>query len=394
MRFINYCIVVFFVVLFANPLEAQVNDPFIQTQVSKVSQDSIAKLLQQFEAFGKKTPGTVALGQTGNWIRNYYQRLGYTDIRRDSFQYINHTLYNVVVTKKGTDYPDKYLIVDAHYDTYSGPGTNDNGSGTAIVMELARIMADLESAYSIKFVHFSAEEEGLIGSSHYVDEVVVPTGMQVKLVFNIDEVGGVHGQVNNTITCERDESPPQTNNEASWAYTDTLANLVQLYTALQTTVNYAYGSDYVPFQEKGYVITGFYETNESPYVHSPSDVLANLDVGYVYQVGAASMAALAYFSQAYEAGLGVGVDRYGAAIEIGPNPFDEQLRIRAKELKTYVLMNVEGIGLQSYKNLELDELCIDTSGLPDGIYLLKLEFKGEQQAIVRKLVKMSKALRE
>lgn len=389
MRFINYCIVVFFVVLFANPLVAQVNDPFIQAQVSKVSQDSIAKLLQQFEAFGKKTPGTVALGQTGNWIRSYYQRLGYADIRRDSFQYINHTLYNIVVTKLGTTYHDKYLIVDAHYDTYNGPGTNDNGSGTAIVMELARIMADLESAYSIKFIHFSAEEEGLIGSSHYVDEVVVPTGMQVKLVFNIDEVGGVHGQVNNTITCERDESPPQTNNEASWAYTDTLANLVQLYTALQTTVNYAYGSDYVPFQEKGYVITGFYETNESPYVHSPSDVLANLDVGYVYQVGAASMAAVAYFSQAYEAGSGVGVLRYGAAIEIGPNPFDELLRIKAGNLEACTLRNVTNQLMGRFTCGPSEEITIGTRTLPAGMYFLQLEYKNKQKTEVYKLLKQA-----
>jgi hypothetical protein len=129
-------------------------------------------------------------------------------------------------------------------------------------------------------------------------------------------------------------------------------------------------------------------------VHSPSDVLAHLDLGYVHQVGAASMAALCYFSQAYEEGSGVGIKQNDPAIAVAPNPFDELLRIRAKDLKTCVLMTAEGANLYSFKNLELDELQMDTSGLPDGIYLLKLEFKGEQQAIVRKLVKMSKALLE
>jgi hypothetical protein len=387
MRSITYCLLVFSLIYSGKLVKAQVNDPFIQAQVARVNQDSITKLLQAFEAFGKKTPGSIALSQTGNWIRSYYQRLGYTDIRRDSFQYINHTLYNLVITLPGTKYPDKFLIVDAHYDTHNGPGTNDNGTGTAILMEMARILTDLKTEYSIKFIHFSAEEEGLIGSSHYVDNVAIPTGMDIKLVFNIDEVGGVNGEMNNTLTCERDESPPQANNEVSWAYTDTLANLVQMYTNLQTTISYAYGSDYVPFQEKGYTITGFYETNESPYVHSPSDVLAHLDLGYVHQVGAASMAALCYFSQAYDEGSGVGQPDTDETLYFGPNPFTDYLKLSGRNIATFALVNLQGITLKHGICPNTEAITIDTQHLPAGAYFLKLTSKNEQQNLVYKVIK-------
>jgi photosystem II stability/assembly factor-like uncharacterized protein len=70
-------------------------------------------------------------------------------------------LINLIATKTGTTYPDQHYIVCAHYDATSNnpmvnaPGADDNGSGTATVLETARVLADYEFKYSIKFVLFT-----------------------------------------------------------------------------------------------------------------------------------------------------------------------------------------------------------------------------------------------
>lgn len=276
---------------------AQNFDPFIQKQIDALEYDLLLSNLQIFENFGIKQPGTNALDETAHWLIQQYRQFGYTNIELDAFQTGEDEVFNIIVTKTGTSFPDTYLIIDAHYDTTNGPGVNDNGSGTAIVLEVARILAGIKTAYSIKFIHFMAEEPGLIGSTHYVENKVIPENMDIRLVVNIDEVGGVAGLTNDTITCERDEWPPTSNNAASAAYTDTLADLTKMYSKLNTNISHAYGSDYEPFMTNGYVVTGLFESNVSPFRHTINDSLSNMDTLYVFEVLKASLAATLYFSE-------------------------------------------------------------------------------------------------
>ena len=284
---------------------AQEFDPFIQSKVDELQYDSLFQKLLAFENFGIKQVGTDALDETANWIIQQYTDWGYTNIELDTLYVGQNSTFNIIVTKTGSVYPDTYFIVDGHYDTYNGPGVNDNGSGTAIVLEMARLLKDVETAYSIKFIHFTVEELGLVGSTHYVENTVVPQEMDIKLLLNIDEVGGVAGTNNNTITCERDEWSPTSNNAASAAFTDTLANLTEMYSNLNTDISYAYGSDYVPFMDNGYVVTGYYEYNESPYPHSINDSLSNMDPEYVFELTKASLASCMYFAGAQNTSTGV-----------------------------------------------------------------------------------------
>ena len=87
----------------------------------------------------------------------------YTNIETQAFNVRGKSTSNIIITKTGSLYPNTFLIIDGHYDTVNGPGTNDNGSGTVLILELARLLKDVDTEYSIKFIHFSGEEEGLIG---------------------------------------------------------------------------------------------------------------------------------------------------------------------------------------------------------------------------------------
>ena len=104
--------------------------------------------------------------------------------------------------------------------------------------------------------------------------------------------------VNNTITCERDTGSPTSNNAASNTVTNELINCVQLYSPLNTFLSYAYASDYMPFEDNNEVITGFFETNETPHRHTATDLLVNMDPVYVYNIAKAAAGAMLHFAVA------------------------------------------------------------------------------------------------
>ncbi|MFT6983611.1 MAG: Zn-dependent M28 family amino/carboxypeptidase, partial [Crocinitomicaceae bacterium] len=239
----------------------QIYSPFYASLADACNQDTVNQNLVTFESFGEKQVGSTELENTYDWLYNAYVSYGYTDIQEDQFFASGVSTKNLVVTKTGSVYPNTYVIIDAHYDTKNGPGANDNGTGTVILLELARLLENVETEYSIKFIHFSAEEDGLLGSLHYVNDDVISTNMDIRLVFNIDQVGGTAGMTNDIIVCERDESPPVSNNAASATATTELANCIEFYSTLNTEFYFAYGSDYVPFMNNGEIVTGLYEKN-------------------------------------------------------------------------------------------------------------------------------------
>lgn len=352
---------------------AQTFNPYHQTLVNKVSKANIIQYLTDFENFGVKTYGSSEEDDALQWLVSKYQSWGYTDIETQETYAYGESSSNLIVTKTGTVYPDQYIIIDGHYDTAYGPGTNDNGSGTSILLELARVLANVKTEYSIKFIHFTGEEWGFIGSYAYVDDIVIPQNSDIKLVFNIDEVGGVAGANNNKIVCEKDMSEPYFNNNDSSIVTEQLANCIELYSNLGTVFDFAYGSDYVPFQEEGYVITGLYEYNESEYPHTPNDTMENLDTEYIFQIAKGSLGALTFFAKAYENLDTVEQNQRGYLIY--PNPADKYINIPTQMIKSgeeIQLLNLSGqLIYQSTKKTETD-LKVDTSYLPNGIYVIRI----------------------
>ena len=355
-------------------ISAQSYNSFYGGIVNNCSYDSIYNHLVDFENLGIKEIGNPALNNTLDWLINFYQDYGYTDIVIDTFPYSGNEAYNLIVTKTGTHYPNTYYVVDGHYDTKTGTGTNDNGTGTAIILETARLMKDVDTKYSVKFIHFSMEEVGLVGSYHYVNNVAFPNGMDIKVLLNIDEVGGVNGMVNNTIVCERDGITPTALNEASWNYTDTLATCIDLYSNLLTTISYAYSSDYMPFQQKGYVITGLFEDHYSPYAHTSADSLGNMDIPYVYEIAKGTVGASLYFAEAYEP---TGIDEiHNSDFIIYPNPTKDILTIQNNHqlpLKIKLINTIGATVKSEFTNSTSHS--INVAELPYGIYYLKLENK-------------------
>lgn len=382
----KYLIILLCCISYSNVSNAQIYNPFYATIVNSSSYANILTDLQTFENHGVKALGTQSLEDTKNWIIDTYSGYGYTDIIENSFTHSGHNTSNIVITKIGSVYPNEYVIIDAHYDTINGVGANDNGSGTVAVLEIARLLKDVDTSYSIKFIHFSAEELGLIGSQHYVNSVVIPNNLDIKLVFNIDEVGGVNGMSNNTIVCERDEGPPTTNNNASAIITAELANCVNLYSNLSPEISYAYGSDYMSFEDNNEVITGFYEKNESPYTHSSNDLISNLDVNYIYEVTKAAIGASLHFSVALENTTGIVEDDFLNKILVYPNPTKSSVSIDFGEIRHDIKITLKNtLGqLLFIQNFEAtNHIDLDLDKQVSGFYFLQIEVSLEKSRSVK-----------
>ncbi|TYB73842.1 M28 family peptidase [Bizionia gelidisalsuginis] len=378
----------FCILLYTTKAISQTYNPFYGDIVNTVSASNIVTDLTTFENFGIKTNGSTAINNAKNWIVSRYQSLGYTDIVEQPFTYSGNTTNNIIVTKTGSVYPNTFIIIDAHYDTLNGPGTNDNGSGTVLLLEMARLLHNINTEYSIKFIHFSGEEAGLIGSNYYVNNTAIPENLDISLVFNIDQVGGVNGALNDTLICEYDASNPTENNAESLTKTNSLANCISLYSNLSTELSYAYGSDYVPFENAGKVITGLYEKNETPYSHTANDVLANMDPNYVFEVTKGSLGAALEFA--------VGISTLSTQevlpsqkknIKIYPNPSKGLVTVSSnfKSMTYYTVFISDILGKKVYeKALNKQTQTLDLSRLKKGVYILT--FKNKTEVVSKKLI--------
>lgn len=112
------------------------------------------------------------------------------------FQYNNSSNVNVIAKKTGYLYPNRKVLITAHYDNYrdgAGPldtvkGADDNASGVAAVLECARLLANYNPKYTIEFIAFDEEEFGLFGAYGYADSCAHDTSNTVVAVFNMDMI--------------------------------------------------------------------------------------------------------------------------------------------------------------------------------------------------------------
>ncbi|HQW69303.1 MAG TPA: M28 family peptidase [Flavobacterium sp.] len=372
---------------------AQVYTEQYATIVNQVSATNILNNLTEFENLGVKRRGTTPLQNTLNWLKAEYLSYGYTTAQMQEYSFTNGstTGKNLVITKVGTLYPDTFVIICGHYDTITGKGTNDNGSGVVTIFEVARLLQNIPTEYSIKFINFSGEEDGLVGSQHFVSTVVNATTpkMDIKLVFNIDEVGGRAGFTNDTITCERDTGSPTSNNAASNTITNQLMTCVELYSPLNTFLSYTYASDYMPFEENNEIITGFFETNETPHRHTATDLLINMDPEYVYNIAKAATGAMLHFAVASTSSLDNQNFIKDHQISFYPNPAKEFLNINLGNLTldkvSFTLVDINGrnvIATQLNTQNQLERISV--ASIPKGIYLAVIET--DSKRITKKVV--------
>lgn len=179
----------------------------------------------------------------------------------------DYAVNNVVGYVKGTQYPDSFLVLTAHYDHLGMmgpfaqfPGANDNASGVAMMLDMMKKITKNPLPYSVAFMAFAGEEAGLIGSVYYTETPLFPLS-KISMLINLDLMGtGDKGMtvVNATVFPEEFQQLQ-------------LLNLNKDYLPAVNARGKAANSDHYYFTEKGVKSFFFYLMGEYKYYHDIND---------------------------------------------------------------------------------------------------------------------------
>jgi hypothetical protein len=309
-----------------------IRDPEIAAMVKEVNADSLQSYIRSMVAFGtRSTVSSIAdkkrgIGAARNWVLMKFGQFATASGGRLT-AFVDTTTYaadgrrvkepinlgNTVATLKGTDPGDnRIFIISGHMDsrrtdvmdgTNDAPGANDDGSGSAAVLECARIMSRHRFPATIIFVTVSGEEQGLLGSG-YMAKKAKTAGWNIEAVLNNDIMGSNNSNETNII----DNTRVRVFSEGL-AFTDTgrqvsrirsmglendsksrqLARYVKetgerYVDNLQVVMVYRpdrflRGGDHTPYQENGYAAVRITEMNEN-FNHQHQDVRTEKGVVY------------------------------------------------------------------------------------------------------------------
>lgn len=160
----------------------------IETSLDQVVYDDAAmNYLMALDQLGARIAGTQTEKMAADYIVKELESMGYT-IKREGFTYQDtFESENIIAEKKGTG--TQTVIIGAHYDSVgASKGTDDNGSGVAVALRVAKTLAKQETVHTLKFVFFGAEEVGLEGSSHYASQMTRDEIKDTLLMVNLDSL--------------------------------------------------------------------------------------------------------------------------------------------------------------------------------------------------------------
>ncbi len=195
-------------------------NPETTKMVAEVSPKNIEDTIRKLVSFGTRSTLSAqddpvrGVGAARDWIYSEFQKYsaacgGCLDVQKQTFMTPANppprgrfpeatVLTNVFAVLKGTTDPDRVYVVSGHYDSMcnsptdpkcDAPGANDDASGTAVSLELARVMSKRKYDATIVFMAVPGEEQGLTGSTYYADQAK-QAKMNIEAMFTNDIVGG------------------------------------------------------------------------------------------------------------------------------------------------------------------------------------------------------------
>jgi hypothetical protein len=200
-------------------------DPHIAQALGQVSAERIQANIEKLVSFGTRSTISAqdaaaiasgrGVGAAREWIKSEFERYskdcgGCLEVKTDSFTEPAAgripqptTITNIYAVLKGTDTENakRIVLVTGHYDsrnsdisevTHDAPGANDDGSGTAVSLECARVLSKMKFPATIIFLTVAGEEQGLNGSHHFA-ATAKEQGWKLEAVLNNDIVGGDKG---------------------------------------------------------------------------------------------------------------------------------------------------------------------------------------------------------
>jgi hypothetical protein len=271
----------------AEPLRLEF-DSCVEEIVGLVDEEQFKGFIQDFEDFATRNARTTQYYDACVYAEGVYESYG-LDAELDEF-YAEpwygepFTCWNVVAEKPGVKTPETIYIICGHLDSTAGhpdlpetaaPGADDNASASAAALEAARVMQGFDFKYTVRFINFGAEEQGLCGSFDYAYGAYLD-GEDIRGVVNLDMVlYAPYGYETLYVPYDYNSQP----------LAELFDDAAEMYVPdLNVTIAYSPDdgySDHYPFWYYGYPAILGIETAVwyNPYYHTTQDLLANYE-GY------------------------------------------------------------------------------------------------------------------
>lgn len=255
----------------------------IQSFTKSVDIHNIQRDVEELAAYETRYVGTIENQQALDKSAARLQEMGYT-IQEICYR---GEVCSLIAEKRGLVTPDNVIMVMGHIDSVGEEfaGADDNASGTAVLLEMARVLKDYQNQKTIRFFITNGEEVGLIGSTHYARHLQETQELKkIKLVINMDMVGyNSNGLVEIETNPEHDEL-------ARW-----LADLASKFTSLKTKITLgAWGSDHLPFLTRGVpaLLTIEDWDTKNPCYHQECDTADKINYEYAGEVAKLNISAV------------------------------------------------------------------------------------------------------
>lgn len=193
---------------------------------------------------------------------------------------------NIIALIPGTTYPDQYYVISAHYDHLGRKGdkiyygADDNASGSACLLALARYFKQYPPRHSFIFAFFDAEEKGLVGSRYFVSNPPVDTN-KIKLNINMDMVS------------RNDKNEIYASGTYHYPFLKQYVDSIKSMTPVQVLLghdnpseghnDWTNQSDHYPFH-KAHIPYLYFGVEDHPDYHKPTDTFDKVDKSFYYQV--------------------------------------------------------------------------------------------------------------
>ncbi len=273
-------------------------DPLIQQMVDALTTANYMVTWEALEDFVTRYTYAPQNELATQWILDQFLSFGLDA----EFHYYNQSgqKRNVIATLPGVVDPTQVVYITAHLDATSdtpnscAPGADDNGSGTAAVIEAARVLSQFLFQYTVKFACFNGEEQGLVGSGAYVNDIAL-AGEDVIGAFNMDMIAyrGTDPAPPDMIiyTNSGSQHLALTLEDAANTYTPGLLDPIVLVESISA-------SDHASFWAHGYdAILAIEEeawgSDFCPWYHTCEDLVYRYPQDYVLHCARANLAAVA-----------------------------------------------------------------------------------------------------
>jgi hypothetical protein len=283
----------------------------IREALERVSADHIRNHISALEGPRHPVAAPLALERAADYIWNSLQSLG-CEMMVHRFRDSGNEFRNIIATRPGLRRPEERIIVLAHFDTVAtSPGADDNASGVAVMLELARVLSPLSFERSIHFIGVNLEENGgdderVMGrrGSRALAAYARENGWEIEGALVLESVAYAGDSVVQTAPAGIPAKVPEIGDFIAVVGNGESLGMVQGFAAaidryglplpFQPLVVPGAGealpdsrrSDHASFWDEGFRAIMITDTTNfrSPHYHRPSDTLETLDIPFAAQV--------------------------------------------------------------------------------------------------------------